>query len=112
MVVTRRLLTGQGIRRIQNLEGYTGLRVLWLEGNGLGRLEGMEAQTEMRTLYAHENLIEKIEGLESCLEASIASCIILAVRHLRLHVLYVLLLHNMNHDPSTCGYSSVMVQLS
>lgn len=60
----------QGIRQIQNLEEYTGLRVIWLEGNGLCKLEGMEAQTQMKTLYAHENLIEKIEGLDSFLEAS------------------------------------------
>lgn len=60
----------QGIRRIQHLEEYTGLRVLWLEGNGLCKLEGMGAQTQLKTLYAHENLIEKIEGLESFLEAS------------------------------------------
>ncbi|CAM9978253.1 unnamed protein product, partial [Hapterophycus canaliculatus] len=60
----------KGIRQIQNLDEYTGLRVLWLEGNGLCKLEGMGAQTQLRTLYAHENLIEKIEGLESFLQAS------------------------------------------
>lgn len=72
-------LSDQGIRQIQNLEEYTGLRVLWLEGNGLCKLEGMETQTKMKTLYAHENLIEKIEGLDSFLEVSIfffSSCIV------------------------------------
>ena len=53
----------KGFRAIQNLDKYTGLRVLWLEGNGLTRIEGLEAQTDMRTLYLQENAIEEMEGL-------------------------------------------------
>jgi len=55
----------KGYRRIQNLEEYTGLKVIWLEGNGLSKIEGLEQQTKLRTLYLQENLIEKIENLGS-----------------------------------------------
>lgn len=55
----------KGFRRIQNLDEYTGLKVLWLEGNGLARIEGLEHQTQLRTLYLQENLIRKIENLEA-----------------------------------------------
>ena len=53
----------QGFTRIQNLEEYTGLKVIWLEGNGLTVIEGLDAQAELSTLYLQENLIERIEGV-------------------------------------------------
>ena len=58
----------KGWSKIQNLEEYTGLRVIWLEGNGLDKIEGLEALKELRTLYLHENCIGKIEGLDNNVE--------------------------------------------
>jgi hypothetical protein len=53
----------QGYSRIENLEAYTGLKVLWLEGNGLARIEGLDAQVELSTLYLQENIINRIENI-------------------------------------------------
>lgn len=54
----------QGYTKIEALEGYTGVKVLWLEGNGLSVIEGLNNQPELRTLYLQENLIERLENLE------------------------------------------------
>ena len=56
-------LTCQGFSKIQNLDEYTGLKVIWLEGNGLTRIEGLDCQLELSTLYLQENVIERIENL-------------------------------------------------
>ena len=53
----------KGYRRIENLDEYTALKVVWLEGNGFQKIEGLEHQLQLRTLYLQENLIEKIENL-------------------------------------------------
>ncbi len=57
----------QGFTRIQSLELYTDLTVIWLEGNGISKIEGLENQVKLHLLYLQENVIEKIEGLNSLL---------------------------------------------
>jgi dynein assembly factor 1 len=49
-----------GLTRIEGLEPYTGLRVLWLEGNALHDLSGLAQCTELRALYLHHNAIDHI----------------------------------------------------
>jgi dynein assembly factor 1 len=58
----------KGFRKIQALEAYTALKVLWLEGNGIGEISGLDKQTMLRTLYLHENCIDKMQGLESLVD--------------------------------------------
>lgn len=50
----------EGFSRIQNLDEYTGLRVIYLEGNGLQKIEGLGKCTDLRCLYLQENLIAKV----------------------------------------------------
>lgn len=56
----------KGFSKIENLEEFTGLKVLYLEGNGLGGIDGLDKLSNLRSLYLHENLIRKIENLEGC----------------------------------------------
>eukprot|EP00357_Protocruzia_adherens_P006339 CAMPEP_0114996624 /NCGR_PEP_ID=MMETSP0216-20121206/14429_1 /TAXON_ID=223996 /ORGANISM="Protocruzia adherens, Strain Boccale" /LENGTH=483 /DNA_ID=CAMNT_0002360879 /DNA_START=135 /DNA_END=1586 /DNA_ORIENTATION=+ len=55
----------KGFRKIENLEVFTGLKVLYLEGNGIEKMSGLDKLTELRCLYLHENIIQEIEGIET-----------------------------------------------
>lgn len=48
----------KGLDKIQALEEFTGLKVLYMEGNGVQEMEGLEQLTQLRCLYLHENLIK------------------------------------------------------
>jgi dynein assembly factor 1 len=39
-----------GFDRIENLEEFTGLKVIYLEGNGLAKIEGLETLKNLRCL--------------------------------------------------------------
>jgi len=54
----------KGWPKIENLEEFTGARVIWLEGNGLQKMEGLHALTGLRQIYLQQNCIKKIENLE------------------------------------------------
>mmetsp|Transcript_26531 Transcript_26531/g.61934 ORF Transcript_26531/g.61934 Transcript_26531/m.61934 type:complete len:562 (-) Transcript_26531:116-1801(-) len=58
----------KGWRKIQNLEGWTGLRALYAECNAFSKIEGLQACRNLRSLFLQENCIHKIEGLENCPE--------------------------------------------
>ena len=56
----------KGFQKIENLDAFTGLKVLYLESNGLNKIEGLDHQPELKSLFLHENLIQKIENLSLC----------------------------------------------
>ena len=55
----------KGICRIENLNEYVGVKVLWLQSNAIQRIEGLNGLSELRHLYLNENLIEVLNGRES-----------------------------------------------
>lgn len=56
----------RGFDKIEGLDGWTGLKALWLEGNGFAKIEGLEALADLRCVYLQQNCIRKIENLEGC----------------------------------------------
>lgn len=42
--------SGVGFHRIENLDAYVGLKVLYLEGNAFTQIEGLQALKELRCL--------------------------------------------------------------
>mmetsp|Transcript_16044 Transcript_16044/g.36800 ORF Transcript_16044/g.36800 Transcript_16044/m.36800 type:complete len:346 (+) Transcript_16044:65-1102(+) len=58
----------KGWRRLQNLEGWTGLKALYAESNAFSKIEGLHMCRNLRSLFLQENNIRKIEGLENCTE--------------------------------------------
>lgn len=53
----------RGYDKIDGLEEYVNVKVLWLEGNSLHRIEGLDTLTDLRCLYLHQNCIHEVQGL-------------------------------------------------
>merc|ERR1711871_23545 len=54
----------KGWPRIENLDEFTGARVVRLEGNGLAKIENMQPMAGLRQMYLQQNCIKKMENLE------------------------------------------------
>lgn len=54
-----------GFRKIEGLEKYTGLRVLYLETNAIAEIEGLDHCPDLRCLFLQENMIEEIRNLDN-----------------------------------------------
>ena len=40
----------KGYRKIENLENYTGIKVLWLEGNAISKIENLDHMKDLTCL--------------------------------------------------------------
>lgn len=52
-----------GYAKLQNLEGFTGLKTLYAECNALESVEGLENCLEIRSLFLQENCFRKMTGI-------------------------------------------------
>jgi hypothetical protein len=48
----------QGFRKIQNLENFTNLQVLYLENNSISKIEGLDKLVNLTCLYLQNNYIK------------------------------------------------------
>ena len=60
-----------GFRKIQNLDSFINLQVLYLENNSINKIEGLEKLIDLRCLYLQNNYIKEIEGLDNNTNLSI-----------------------------------------
>ena len=58
----------QGFHKIENLDNFINLRVLYLESNLIEKIEGLEKLVSLSCLYLQNNYISKIENLD-CLQS-------------------------------------------
>eukprot|EP00747_Dinoflagellata_sp_TGD_P164201 gnl/TRDRNA2_/TRDRNA2_183793_c0_seq1.p1 gnl/TRDRNA2_/TRDRNA2_183793_c0~~gnl/TRDRNA2_/TRDRNA2_183793_c0_seq1.p1 ORF type:complete len:576 (+),score=164.24 gnl/TRDRNA2_/TRDRNA2_183793_c0_seq1:119-1846(+) len=56
----------KGWKKIQNLEGWTGLKTIYADCNAFSKIEGLDNLRMLRSLFLQDNCIRKIEGLEGC----------------------------------------------
>ncbi len=66
---TQLLLHRTGISKIEELDDYINIIVLWLQDNSIRYIENLDHLSKLKSLYLNNNFIQKIEGLDalSCL---------------------------------------------
>ncbi|CAG9322615.1 unnamed protein product [Blepharisma stoltei] len=55
----------KGFHQIENLDEFTGLKVLYMEGNSIKHIQGLESCQKLRCIYLQQNCIEEISGLDT-----------------------------------------------
>ena len=55
----------QGFHKIQNLDSFTNLKVLYLENNCIDKIENLQNLKSLTCLYLQNNYIKEIENLEN-----------------------------------------------
>ena len=61
----------KGFHKIENLEEYYNLKVIYLDHNLFSKIENLDVLSHLSTLYLQNNLITKVEGLENLTELNV-----------------------------------------